>query len=75
MERVKVWWCSPGRWQLLVIYLGLLAWFVGLFMLNGSLITWNNIMHEERTELQNQINLLELHRHLNQGVKLPEGGP
>jgi len=74
-KRIKSWWCNPGRWQMIVIYLALAAWFVGMFIVNNSLIVWNTTMHTEREKLQNQIDLLGRHEHINQGVQMPEGGP
>ena len=70
-NKIKHWWCNPDRWTVIVIYIALTAWFIGLFLLNNSLIAWNDTMHKERAST---IDLLERHQHMD-GIKLPEGGP
>lgn len=78
-EKIKLWWCNPGRWTLIVIYLGLVAWFVGMLLVNGAIKNlalsaemWREEMAEDRANLQSQIDFLESRPRL---MEFPEEGP
>lgn len=78
VNKVKSWWCNPGRWTVVLIYIGLAAWFLGMVLVNRTIQSIVNInqahnmeMSEERANLQSQIDFLES----QMPVRFPDGGP
>jgi len=78
IKKIKYWWCNPGRWNQVVVYVALIIWFIGMVLMTRTIqnIAINSVisdkeMAEERANLQSQIDYLDS----QMPMRFPEGGP
>jgi len=73
------WWCNPGRWTAIFIYVALIMCILGSIMVSSIILNVNESItasDESRARLQAQIEYLDdfMRSHSHMGRDLPEGG-